>query len=37
MGGSIILSFAKTLGEMEEVKTEARFSVSAVHLELGSS
>lgn len=36
VGGSIIQSFAKSLGEMKEVKTEARFSVSTVHLELCS-
>lgn len=37
VGGSIIQNFAKALGEMKGVKTEARFSVSAVRLELCSS
>lgn len=37
VGGSIIQSFGKTLEEMKEVKTEARFSVCTVHLELCSS
>ena len=37
VGGSIIQDFAKALGEMKGVKTEARFSASAVHLELCSS